>query len=315
MGMLTVFVGVAPAAAGVTTPSSNITTAGHGAAMPEFSVTVADSSGTMDGALFRISDAWRVDASYLQPTQVQWSGPGTCGIASLVDGNGQAITSSQHVDCSFKLTTAGFYNLRLVTESASVPSPITVKFTAGVLTAPGFGTSSTWVVGSVNNTDGSTPAPLTFNLVDLAVTPEAQYISCEQGVPMESAPLAPSGFTGTVSYDLLDDVPPGIVFDPVTGVVSGTPTAPVAPDTIRIKVTSSTTAGSVTVTVGLNVSDPSTTVPSSSTTTPAIPTTIPPQTHVLVSTGPDVLPVLAAGGLLILVGVGLLIATRRTLRR
>jgi hypothetical protein len=314
-GVLAIVVGVAPAAAGVTTPSSSITTAGHSAVMPEFSVTVADSFGTMDGALFRISDAWHIAPTALQPTQVPWSGPGTCGIASMTDGNGQVITSAQPVDCFFRFSVAGFYLLRLVTENTSVPSPITVTFTAGALTAPSLGTSSTWTVASVNNTDGSTPASLVFNLVDLAVTPEAQYISCEQGQPMESAPLAPTGFTGTVSYDLLDDVPPGLVFDPATGVISGTPTVAVVPTTVRIEVTSSTTAGSATGTVGLNVTDPSTTtVPTSSTTAPVTPTTVPPQGPALAKSGGDLRPALAAGGLLVLVGAALLIPARRTLR-
>ena len=306
--MLTVFVGTAPAVAGVTTPSSTITTVGHGAVVPEFSVTVADSFGTMDGALFRISDAWRIDASALRPTPVAWTGPGTCGIASLTDGNGQSITGAQTVNCSLSFSTVGFYVLRFVTQSASVPSPITVTFTAGFLTAPSIGTASTWTVGSVNNTDGGIPAPLAFNLVDLAVAPEAQYISCAQGVPMASAALSPSGFTGTVSYDLLDDVPPGIVFDPVTGVVSGTPTVAVAPQTVRIQASSSTTAGSVTVTIGLNVADPATPVPVSATTstTPANQ-----QAPALAATGTDVRQVLAVGGLLVVVGFGLLLATRR----
>ena len=310
--MFTVLVGATPAFAGDTTPSSTITTAGHSAVMPEFSVTVADSFGTMDGALFRISDAWHIDAGSLRPTPVPWTGPGTCGIASLTDGNGQSITGSQTVNCSLKFSTVGFYILRFETQSASVASPITVTFAAGFLTAPSIGTVSTWTVASVNNADGATPAPLAFNLVDLAVTPEAQFISCAQGAPMQSAPLSASGFTGTVSYDLLDDVPPGIVFDPATGVVSGTPTVAVAPQTVRIQATSSTTAGSVTVTVGLNVADPSTIVPGS---TPAPPTSATPaQTPVLAASGVDALPVLAGSGLLVLVGAGLVITTRRTLR-
>jgi hypothetical protein len=324
--LLTVCIGVAPAGAGGTTPSSGITSAAHGAVMPEFSVTVADSFGTMDGALFRISDGWRVVPSYLQPTQVQWSSPGICGISALTDGNGQPIATAQIVDCSFKRTTAGFYNLRLATESTSVPSPITVTFKADVFTAPSIGTSSTWTVGTVNNTDGGIPAPLIFNLVDLAVMPEAQYISCEQGVPMESKPLVPSGLTGTVSYSLLDDVPSGIVFDPLTGVVSGAPIAEVPPQTVRIDVSSANTAGSVIATVGLNVPDPSratttttttttepstTTEPRTTTTLPAAPTTTRPQTPALPATGLDVLPFLAGGGLLVCVGTGLLIATRR----
>jgi len=289
--------------------------------MPQFSVTVADSYGTMDGALFRISDAWRVDPSHLQPTQVQWSSPGICGIASLTDGKGQPIASSQIVDCYLKPTVAGFFNLRLETQSASVASPITVTFTAGVFTAPTIGTSSTWIVGTVNNTDGGIPTPLVFNLADLAVTPEAQYISCEQGVPIASSPLSPSGFTGTVSYDLLDDVPPGIVFDPTTGVLSGTPAVQVPPQTIRIEVSSSTTAGSVTATVGLNVSDPSTTTtttttaPVPTTTVPATSTTSPVTTPRLPATGFDPLPILASGGLLVLLGTVLLVTNRRTLRR
>jgi hypothetical protein len=166
-----VCVGVAPAGAGGTTPSSSITSVGHGVAMPEFSVTIADSFGTMDGALFRISDAWRVDPSFLQPTEGQWSAPGVCGIAAITDGNGQPVAGSQIVNCYFKPTVVGFYNLRLETQTSSVPSPITVTFKAGVLTAPSTGTSSTWNVGTVNNTDGGVPAPLIFNLVDLAVTP------------------------------------------------------------------------------------------------------------------------------------------------
>ncbi len=290
--------------------------------MPAFSVTVADSFGTMDGALFRVSDAWRVDANFLQPAQVPWSSPGTCGIASLTDGNGQPIASSQIVDCYFKPTVAGFFNLRVETASASVASPITVGFTAGVFTAPTIGASSTWIVGTVNNTDGGIPAPLVFNLVDLAIAPDAQYVSCEPGVPMESAPLTPAGFTGTVIYDLLDDVPAGIVFDPATGVISGTPTVQVPPQTIRIEVTSSTTGGSVTATIGLNVSDPSTTTtttsttgPISTTTEPTTSTTSPRAAPVLPATGLDVLPILAGGSLLVAFAGGLLLATRRKLHQ
>ena len=312
-GLLMVCVGLAPAGAGGTTPSSSITSVGHGVAMPEFSVTIADSFGTMDGALFRISDAWRIDPSYLRPAAVHWSAPGTCGIAAMTDGNGQPLAGSQIVDCYLKPTVAGFYNLRLETQTTSVPSPITVTFKAHVLTAPTIGTSSTWTVGTVNNTDGGIPAPLIFNLVDLGVTPEAQYISCEQGVPIESRPLVPSGFTGTVSYDLLDDVPAGIVFDPQTGVVSGTPTAHVPPQTVRIDITSSNTAGSVIATVGLNVSDPANTTTTTTTTAPS-PATSLPRAPDLPATGLDVLSFFAGGGLLVAVGAGALFGTRRAPR-
>jgi len=313
-GILALCTVVLPAGAGSTTPSSSIISAGHGAVMPQFSVTVADSFGSMDGAFFRVSDAWRVDASFVHPTLAPWSSPGTCGIESMTDGLGHPIASAQIVNCYLRPTVSGFFNLRLETASASVPSPITVTFAAGVFTAPTIGESSQWIVGTVNNTDGGIPAPLNFNLVDLAVTPEAQYISCEQGVPMESAPLVPSGFTGTVSYDLLDDLPQGIIFDPTTGVISGTPVVPVPPQTVRIEVTSSSTGGSATVTVGLNVSDPSNTTTTTSG-PPSVPTTIPappqPQTPALAATGFPVPAVLGAGMLLVLIGSAIVLASRR----
>jgi LPXTG-motif cell wall-anchored protein len=235
-----------PALAGNTNAvSTSVTGIQRGALLPNFSVTVGDDDGHISGATFQVLDTWKLNTG-LRATNAVMNGR-NCGIESVSDGNNVAVPLSDLL-CSFRPGGSSSWSAVITFGPADTnagtayASPLTVHFASGVFTAPPFATPTTqWRVTARNDDEGVSglPVTLTFNVVNAVTTPELQSISCEQGVPIESKPLTTTGMTGTVTYSFTDDPPTGVVIDPVTGVISGTPTITAVPQIWVVAIASS----------------------------------------------------------------------------
>jgi hypothetical protein len=210
--------------------------------------------------------------------------------------------------CTFQASSNSSYRTISIrqyrTLALQVASPMTVTFMPGAFTAPRTGTSSNWHVAARNDEDpngGGLPVNLAFALADVTVEPALQYVSCETTAETESKPLVTSGFDGAVTYSLQDEIPNGLTFDPVTGVIAGTPAAAVEPETVFVYATGSKNGqpASAASAVGLNVPKPTPT-----------PTPAP-----LPDTGVSAWPIGLAGGALLGVGVLAIVASRRVAQR
>lgn len=90
-------------------------------------------------------------------------------------------------------------------------------------------------------------------LAPASLGPATQTLSGTVGLGFTpSATMTPTGFVGTVTYSISPNLPAGLRFDIVTGVVSGFPTAASASTTYTIRGTGST-SGSATATVTLSI--------------------------------------------------------------
>jgi LPXTG-motif cell wall-anchored protein len=225
-----------PALAGTTTAvSTSATGIIRGSVLPNFSVTVGDSSGHISGATFQVLDTWKLNPAY-RATGAAMS-VSSCGIDSISDGNNVDVPLAD-LSCTYRPGGSSSWSASIsfgptdTNAGTTYASPLTVHFASGVFTAPPYASPTTqWRVLARNDDEGVTglPTTLTFNVVNATVTPELQSISCEQGAETESHPITTTGLTGSVTYSLESDPPAGITIDPVTGVVSGTPTiTPVA---------------------------------------------------------------------------------------
>ncbi len=246
----------------VTTDATGIA---RGSVLPAFSVTVGFTpENTISGAAFNIFDTWGVNPKYqTRGGGVPLDAAGVCGIESMSDGNNVSLPFDGTYMCQYKADGSSSYSNHIIvfpddTNAAiTVTQPLTVRFVAGVFTAPTSSAATTpWRVLASNDDVGSTGVTqLNFNLIDAVTTPEEQSISCPIGDPIESLPLTTTGMDGSVEYRFTDDPPTGVIIDPVTGVVSGTPEIQIEPTTWLISVTSSTgEIGSATIKV--NQPDP-----------------------------------------------------------
>lgn len=101
----------------------------------------------------------------------------------------------------------------------------------------------------IAGTDGWSTALASLDLRVVSLTPASQSIGGAVGEPLSSAELTPSSFGGTVSYSVSPDLPAGLSLDPVTGVISGTPTAGQAVSTYTVTGTDGTSTASVGVSI------------------------------------------------------------------
>jgi len=249
--------------------TSTIAIAAHGAELPEMTVSLGVSAGpgeTVTGATLPVPDNWTKNPAFIA-TDIVWNAPGDCGIQGVTAG-----TTSPYVfapgsfSCTYGTHDVAHSSWRIIVSPTSgsiiESAPLNITLSAGALTAPTTGASSTWSPIILRDDGGSGIAAiyqLRFDLTDLSITPEVQSISCEQGVPMESTPLTTTGFPSVdqygepvvVQFTFLEDPPIGVTIDPTTGVVSGTPLEPVLSQAISITATASQLAGNATTTLTL----------------------------------------------------------------
>lgn len=235
--------GASPALAGNTVNvSTTIGQVGHDSATPEFSITVGDdySQGTMSGMNIQVPTSWTLNRAFrsnpaYNNNGIEWTGAGVCGIQVVKDATNTPLAPGSF-GCTFQASDTGSYRLVSIREyhgaTLQVPEPMTVTFMPGAFTAPTSGTTSNWRVSSRNDEDpngGGFPVNMAITLADVAVTPIDQTISCPTGEAVESLPLTGSGFDAPPTFSLETDLPQGFSFDPVTGVISGTPTIAFVP--------------------------------------------------------------------------------------
>lgn len=136
------------------------------------------------------------------------------------------------------------------------------------LTVTGLGASSSatvtvssarpgYVTGTATVTGSASPAPPPPPPVVLSMSPSHQDISGTVGTPITTtSKFTLSGFTLPVSYSVYPALPVGLRLDPVTGVVSGTPSE--AYPSTRHWITAATAGGaeSASSTLGLTVVEP-----------------------------------------------------------
>lgn len=231
----------------VTTSATGIA---RGAVLPSFDVTVGFTpENTISGASFKIFDTWGMNKSLQTASAgIPLTTAGQCGIESMHDGNNVSLPFDGTYSCSYKANGSSSYSNHIsvyptvTADALTVTQPLTVTFSAGVFTAPKSASATTPMRVLARNDDvGSTGVTvLNFTLIDAVTTPETQWISCGIEEPIESKPLTTVGMNGTVEYAFVDDPPAGIIIDPVTGVISGTPAVLIDPVEWLVAVTSST---------------------------------------------------------------------------
>jgi hypothetical protein len=222
--------------------SSNIGQVGHGSVTPEFSITVGDdyAQGTMSGMNIQVPSVWTLNRAFrsspaYNSNGIEWTGPGVCGIQVVKDATNTPLAPGTF-GCTFQSSDSGNFRLVSIREyhgtPLQVPQPMTVTFMPGAFTAPASGATSNWRVAARNDEDpngGGLPVNLPIALTDVSVAPVEQTISCPVGDPVESTLLSGVGFDAPPTFSLETDLPPGFTFDPVTGIISGTPTIEFVP--------------------------------------------------------------------------------------
>lgn len=283
--------------------SSNIGQVGHGSATPEFTITAGDdySQGTMSGMNIQVPAAWTLSPAFrsnpnYNANGIEWTGAGVCGIQVVTDGTNTPLAPGSF-GCTFQSSGTGSYRAITIrqyrTLALQVPQPLTVTFMPGAFTAPASGTSSTWKVSTRNDEDpngGGLPVDLSIALTDVAVKPLEQDISCSVGTPIESKLLTSVGFDAPPTFSVVTDLPEGFVFDPVTGIISGTPTINFVPSAVIVIASGAKGGQPATASSTVNL------------------------THALPDTGVEHSPVIVAG--LGLLGSGcVLVAVQKLVRR
>lgn len=284
--------------------STTIGQVGHSSTTPAFSITVGDdySAGTMSGINISVPNTWTLNRTFrsnpaYNNTGIEWTGAGVCGIQVVTDGTNTPLAAGSF-GCTFEASGTGSFRTVSIrqfhTLALQVPQPMTVTFMPGAFTAPASGATSNWRVSARNDADpngGGLPVQMPIALVDVAVTPLDQTISCPIGDPVESKPLTGVGFDSAPTFSLETDLPPGLIFDPVTGVISGTPTIAFVP------------SAQIVIASGQKGGQPAT---ASSTISLA---------HVLPDTGLDSTPLLVGGIGALLAGVAVVIVLRTRSQR
>ena len=224
------------------------------------------------------------------------SGSATATISISVSSASASITPTQQtingrvgtaLATSSSLTTTGLTGSVSYTVTPALPAGLSLNGSTGVIT--GTPTTATaalpYVITATGATSGTVSANVTLGIASptATVANASQVIQAEAGQAITaSAPLDPTGLTGTVTYSISPQLPTGMSFNPSTGVISGTPLTPLSGVTFTVTASGSTSGvatGIVTLTVataGTSVTSPTQAVitPAGSAITPTVaPTT------------------------------------------
>lgn len=256
------------------TATSTVTIFEHDAFNPEMTVTLGTPlPGTVSGARFPLPMNWEQNPALVTSWKL-WNAPGDCGIAAVTTGAGGTgpTFTPGNFRCRYGTAdvahSAWTIELEPLTSGGIMePAPLNVTFSANAFQAPMTGTSSTWaqILLRDDGSSGLTPLyNLTFNLVDIAITPPIQNVSCTTGGYIQTEALTMTGLPSvdlqgnsiTPEFALLTDPPNGITFNPTTGVLSGMSTETPGPETLQIGVGTPEVATKTTAQIKVNTPDP-----------------------------------------------------------
>ncbi|CAM3319025.1 Secretion system C-terminal sorting domain-containing protein [Flavobacterium longum] len=119
---------------------------------------------------------------------------------------------------------------------------------------PGVISPATTYTVTANNESGSVSFDLSIAVVDAAPTALNYTTPANFTTGQMIIPLVPTVVGNVTDFSVFPELPAGLAIDPVTGVISGTPTSATATATYTVTATNS--GGSVTFDIEITVSDP-----------------------------------------------------------
>lgn len=137
--------------------------------------------------------------------------------------------------------------------SPALPTGLNINSSTGVISGtPSVGVDpTTYTVTAVGSISGTVTATVSISIQGLS--PATQSIAATKNVAISSTPaITAYGISGTASFTISPALPAGLSFNPITGVISGTPTAAQNQASYTITGTGSV-SGSVSGTVEISV--------------------------------------------------------------
>ena len=143
--------------------------------------------------------------------------------ATVLAQAGQAITATAALNVS-GMTAPVVYSV-----SPQLPAGLTIDPSTGIISGtPAAGSPATEYLITASGAGGeiaSAPVVIATASAGASASPAAQQQTGTAGVAMTAtAAITPTGLTGTPTYTVTPALPDGLSIDPVTGVISGTPT-------------------------------------------------------------------------------------------
>ena len=144
--------------------------------------------------------------------------------------------------------------------SPSLPTGITIDSATGVISGtPASASASTTYTVTATNAGGAASVPLTIQVNDIPpsniqYSPDSFVLT--KGVAMTTVTPTTAGGT-VVSWSITPSLPSGLLFDTLTGVISGTPTVISPSATYTVTATNSGGSSSATLTFVVNDAPPS----------------------------------------------------------
>lgn len=255
-------------------------------------LTLNASSGVVSGTPTNAQPA----TSYLITATGATSGRASATINISVSSSSATMTPAQQtlngrvgtaITSSSSFSVAGLTGAVAFSVSPALPAGLSLNSSTGVIS--GTPTTATaalpYVITATGATSGTVSANVTLGIASTtaAVANASQVIQASSGQAITAtAPLDPTGLTGTATYSISPQLPAGMSFNPANGVISGTPLTPLSGVTFTVTASGATSGiatGIVTLTVatsGASVSTPTQAVitPAGSAITPTVaPTT------------------------------------------
>jgi DNA-binding beta-propeller fold protein YncE len=241
-------------------------------ATANYTVTATNSGGSTTATLTIVVNAVPVPTNPAAPAGLVYN-PGTAVYTVGVPIPENVPTSTGGAPLSYSVSPALPAGLRI---SAAPIIPLGDAATGVISGTPTAATATATYTVTANNAAGSTTATLAITVNAADASPAGLAYSAPAPVYAAGTPITPdvpstraTGATPT-SYSVSPDLPAGLSLNPVSGIVSGTPSAvpstivPPPPSTATYTVTASTLAGSTTAPLTITIYNAPQSVPNMS---------------------------------------------------